>query len=323
MKAVAVAEFGGPENLHWTEVADPECGPEDVIIDVVATAVNRADVLQRKGLYPPPAGESDILGLECSGVISAVGSAVTGAAIGDEVCALLTGGGYAQRVAVPAGQVMPVPTGLTLDQAAALPEVACTVWSNLTDIGDLQAGETVLIHGGAGGIGTFAIQYAKALGATVITTAGSQPKLDLCANLGADVTINYREQDFAAITREQGGADVILDNMGAKYLDRNINALAADGHLVVIGMQGGIKAELNLAALIRSRGSVHATSLRSRSRQAKARICDQVVTAVWPLIADGQIRPVIDRVVAITDVAAAHAHMEASDHAGKIVMRIA
>ncbi|MGB3674977.1 MAG: NAD(P)H-quinone oxidoreductase, partial [Candidatus Nanopelagicales bacterium] len=230
MKAVVVREPGGVDQLAWDEVPAPALQPGEVLIDVAATAVNRADLLQRQGFYPPPPGASDILGLECSGTVAAIAPDVTGFAPGDQVCALLSGGGYAEQVAVPAGQVMPLPPGVDLATAASIPEVACTVWSNLIDVARLQAGEVVLLHGGAGGIGTHAIQLAKALGATVAVTAGSAEKLALCADLGADICINYRDEDFVDVLKTQaGGANVILDNMGAKYLERNVNALAADG----------------------------------------------------------------------------------------------
>ena len=235
MRAVIASEPGGPEVLTVSDLPDPEPGPGEVVIDVAATAVNRADTLQRQGKYPPPPGASDVLGLECSGTITAVGAEVTGWQVGDEVCALLAGGGYAERVLVPAGQVMPLPKGVDLVTAGALPEVACTVWSNVFMIAGLQPGETLLVHGGAGGIGNMAIQLAKALGATVITTAGSEEKLELCRKLGADVAVSYRDQDFVEEVKaatDGRGADVILDNMGAKYLDRNVSALATEGRLV-------------------------------------------------------------------------------------------
>ncbi len=257
MRAVIAPDPGGPEALVVTELPDPTPGPGEVVIDMTASAINRADTLQRQGFYPPPPGASDVLGLECSGVVSAVGDDVTDWSVGDEVCALLAGGGYAEKVLVPAGQVMPVPAGVDLVTAGALPEVACTVWSNVFMIAGLRQGETLLVHGGAGGIGTFAIQLAHALGVRVVTTAGSQEKLDVCRSLGADVTVNYKEQDFVEeVKAATGGAgvDVILDNMGAKYLSRNVDALATEGRLVVIGMQGGTKAELDLGVLMRKRG---------------------------------------------------------------------
>ena len=274
MRAVTAPSPGGPEALTVVDLPDPEAGPGEVVIDVVASAVNRADTQQRQGNYPPPPGASDVLGLECSGRISAVGEGVEGWAVGDEVCALLAGGGYAEKVAVPAGQVMPLPPGVDLETAAVVPEVACTVWSNVFMLGDLQPGETLLVHGGAGGIGNFAIQLAVAMGARVLTTAGTAGEASSCASrLGAERAIDYHDEDFVEVVQELGGADVILDNMGAKYLSRNVSALATEGHLVVIGMQGGVKGELNLGALLGKRGSVSATSLRARPVEEKAAIC--------------------------------------------------
>ena len=323
MYAVVVTEPGGPESMTWSQVPDPTLGPGEVLIDVAATAVNRADVLQRQGFYPPPPGASDILGLECSGTIAQVAADVTGLAVGDEVCALLTGGGYAQQVAVPATQVMPLPPNVDLVTAASIPEVACTVWSNLINVAQLQPGELVLLHGGSGGIGTHAIQVSKALGAEVAVTAGSPEKLAYCAELGADICVNYREQDFVEVLKEAGhGADVILDNMGAKYLERNVNARAPDGRIVIIGMQGGIKAELNLAALLGKRGAIHATSLRGRPLDQKAAICAEVAANVWPMFETGSVVPIVDTVMPITEVAAAHQRMQDSTHIGKIILTV-
>jgi putative PIG3 family NAD(P)H quinone oxidoreductase len=323
MRAVIATEPGGPEVLTVSEVEDPTAGPGEVVIDVVATAVNRADTLQRQGHYPPPPGASDVIGLECSGTVSAVGADVERWAAGDRVCALLAGGGYAEKVAVPAGQVMPVPDGIDLATAGALPEVACTVWSNVFMVAGLQADETLLVHGGAGGIGTMAIQLAHALGARVVATAGSAEKLELCRSLGADVTVNYREQDFVAEIRaatDGRGADVILDNMGASYLGRNVEALATEGRLVIIGMQGGSKGELDIGKLLRKRGAVVATSLRARPLEEKAAICAAVVEHVWPLVADGSIRPVVHTALPLEQAAQAHRLMEESGHVGKIVL---
>jgi putative PIG3 family NAD(P)H quinone oxidoreductase len=293
-----------------------------VLVAVAATAVNRADTLQRQGFYPPPPGASDVIGLECSGTITALGEGVEGWAVGDEVCALLAGGGYASYVVVPVGQVMPVPAGVSLVEAAALPEVACTVWSNVFMVAGLQPGERFLVHGGSGGIGTMAIQLASAVSAKVFATAGSAAKLAACAELGADVTINYREEDFVEVLKADGGADVILDNMGAKYLGRNVDALATEGRLVIIGMQGGSKGELDINALLRKRGAVIATSLRARPLADKAAICASVVENVWPLVADGTVRPIVHTTMPLEDVAAAHALMESSDHIGKIVLTL-
>jgi putative PIG3 family NAD(P)H quinone oxidoreductase len=320
MRAVIASGSGGPEVLSVGELPDPVPGPGEVLVAVAATAVNRADTLQRQGFYPPPPGASDVIGLECSGTVAALGEGVDGWAVGDEVCALLAGGGYASYVVVPVGQLMPVPAGVSLVEAAALPEVACTVWSNVFMVAGLQPGERFLVHGGSGGIGTMAIQLGSALSAKVFTTAGSAEKLAACAELGADVTINYREEDFVEVLRADGGADVILDNMGAAYLGRNVEALATEGRLVIIGMQGGSKGELDINALLRKRGAVIATSLRGRPADDKAAICASVVENVWPLVADGTVRPVVHATMPLEDVAAAHALMESSDHIGKIVL---
>jgi putative PIG3 family NAD(P)H quinone oxidoreductase len=320
MRAITAPEPGGPEALTVTELPDPEAGAGEVVIDVVASAVNRADTLQRQGFYPPPKGASDVLGLECSGRISQVGAGVEGWRVGDEVCALLASGGYAEKVAVPAGQVMPLPPGVGLAAAAAIPEVACTVWSNVFMVAALQPHETLLVHGGAGGIGNFAIQLAKALGAQVLTTAGSAEKVALCRSLGADRAINYRDEDFVEVVTEAGGADVILDNMGAKYLSRNVAALATEGRLVVIGMQGGTKAELDLGALMGKRAAVVATSLRARPTEEKAAVCAAVVEHVWPLIGEGKVRSFVHEEVPFEQSARAHELMESGAHSGKILL---
>lgn len=324
MRAVHADGRGGPEILSVREVPDVEPGPGEVAIDVVATAVNRADTLQRKGFYPPPPGASEVIGLECSGRVAALGEGVDGWSVGDEVCALLAGGGYASRVVVPVGQVMPVPAGVDLVTAAALPEVACTVWSNVFMVAGLQPHESLLVHGGAGGIGTFAIQLAAALGSRVLTTGGTPEKRAFCAELGAAVTIDYHDEDFVEVARreERGGVDVILDNMGASYLGRNVDALATEGRLVIIGMQGGVKGELDIAALLGKRAAVIATSLRGRPAQGKAAICAAVVEHVWPLVADGSVRPVIDRSLPLEDVAEAHRTMDAGSHTGKILLTL-
>ncbi|MBJ7901960.1 NAD(P)H-quinone oxidoreductase [Streptomyces sp. DSM 110735] len=323
MYAITIPEPGGPEKLVWEEVPDPAPGEGEVLVDVVATAVNRADIMQRQGFYDPPPGASPYPGLECSGRIAALGPGVSGWSVGDEVCALLSGGGYAQKVVVPAGQLLPVPAGISLDRAAALPEVVCTVWSNVFMLAHLRPGELLLVHGGSSGIGTMAIQLAKAVGARVAVTAGSKEKLDFCAELGVDILINYREQDFVAeIERatDGAGADVILDNMGAKYLDRNVQALAVNGRLVIIGMQGGVKAELNIGALLMKRGAVSATSLRARPLSEKAAIVAAVREHVWPLLASGVVRPVVDRELPMTDAAEAHRVVEGSGHIGKVLL---
>jgi putative PIG3 family NAD(P)H quinone oxidoreductase len=323
MKAAVAITPGGPEVLEYVDVPDVEAGPGEILLDVAATAVNRADLLQRQGFYPPPPGASDIIGLECSGTVAALGDGASGFEVGDHVCALLAGGGYATKVAVPAGQVMPLPEGVDVVTAAALPEVAATVWSNLMMVAGLRSGDNILVHGGAGGIGTFAIQLGHALGARVLTTGGTPEKLAFCAELGADVTINYHEQDFVEAVRDATdghGADVVLDNMGASYLARNVDVLADSGRLVVIGMQGGAKAELDLFTLMRKRGAVISTALRSRPVAEKATICAAVAEQVWPLVADGTIRPIIDRTLPLAEAAAAHARMEGGDHIGKIVL---
>ena len=325
MRAVTVSEPGPPDVLTWGDVPDPVLEPGTVLVDVMASAVNRADLLQRMGFYPPPAGASEVLGLECSGRVAAVGGGVRGWSVGDEVCALLAGGGYAERVVVPAGQCMPIPRGVDLVTAAGLPEVACTVWSNLVDVGRLGGGDAVLIHGGAGGIGTLAIQVARALGAApVLATAGSTDKLTRCRELGADIAINYRTDDFVAAVRAAApdGADVILDIMGAAYLARNVEALAVGGRLVVIGLQGGAKGEIDLNALLRKRAAVHATTLRSRPVEEKAAICRAVAENVWPLVADGRVRPVVSAVYPMDEVAEAHRLVEASDHVGKVLLTV-
>jgi putative PIG3 family NAD(P)H quinone oxidoreductase len=325
MRAVIAAGTGGPEVLSVRDVPDPEPGPGEVVVSVAAAALNRADLLQRQGFYPPPPGASDIIGMECSGTVAALGEGVEGWQVGDEVCALLAGGGYASRVAVPAGQLMPVPAGVDLVTAAALPEVACTVWSNVFMVAGLQRDEALLVHGGAGGIGSFAIQLASALGARVLTTAGSPEKRRACRELGADVAIDYREQDFVEEVRaatDGRGADVILDNMGAKYLARNLDALATEGRLVVIGMQGGTKAELDLGKLLRKRAAVIGTTLRARPVAEKSAICASVVEHVWPLVADGSVRPVVGRTLPLAEVAAAHELMESGEHSGKILLTV-
>lgn len=323
MRAVTQTAPGGPETLVVSELPDPVPGPGEILVDVAATAVNRADLLQRQGFYPPPPGASDVIGLECSGTVAALGEGVTGWAVGDAACALLAGGGYASRVVVPAGQVMPVPDGIDLVTAAALPEVACTVWSNVFMVAALRPDEVFLVHGGGGGIGTFAIQLAAASGARVFTTAGSADKLERCRELGAEVAINYRDDDFVDVVRtatDGAGADVVLDNMGAKYLGRNVDVLADEGRLVIIGMQGGSKGELDIGRLLSKRGAVIATALRSRPVESKARICASVVEHVWPLVADGQVRPVVSAVLPLDEVAEAHRLIESGEAVGKVLL---
>ncbi|MEU1337870.1 NAD(P)H-quinone oxidoreductase [Streptomyces sp. NPDC005827] len=323
MHAITIPEPGGPEALVWGEVPDPVPAEGEVLVEVVASAVNRADIMQRQGFYDPPPGASPYPGLECSGRIVAVGSGVSGWSVGDEVCALLAGGGYAEKVAVPAGQLLPVPEGVDLKQAAALPEVVCTVWSNVFMISHLRPGETLLVHGGSSGIGTMAIQLGKAVGARVAVTAGTKEKLDFCAELGADILVNYREQDFVAELKQAtdgAGADVILDNMGAKYLDRNVRALAVNGRLAIIGLQGGVKGELNIGALLGKRAAISATSLRARPLAEKAAIVAAAREHVWPLIAAGHVRPVVDRELPMAEAAQAQRTVEASEHIGKVLL---
>src|SRR5579875_207992 len=323
MRAVVITEPGDPEVLRWSEVPDPEPGPGDVLIDIVAGGVNRADLLQRQGFYPPPPGAPPYPGMECSGRIVSAGPEVTGWAPGEAVCALLAGGGYAERVAVPAGQVLPVPGDLSLPDAAALPEATCTVYSNVFQVGRLAPGETLLVHGGASGIGTMAIQMATAYGARVICTAGSPEKLARCRELGADVAINYREDDFVEAAKNATGGkgvDVILDIMGASYLARNVDALASAGRLVIIGQQGGSRAELNLGVLMVKRASVHATTLRARPTAEKAAIVAAVRENVWPLISAGKVAPVIARSVPMPDAAEAHRLLEGGLTTGKILL---
>jgi putative PIG3 family NAD(P)H quinone oxidoreductase len=313
VRAVTISKPGGPDVLRWSEVPDPRPAEGEVVVEVVATAVNRADLMQREGKYPPPKGAPPYPGLECSGrVLDANG---TGWQPGQEVCALLSGGGYAERVAVPATQLLPVPQGVSLREAAALPEVACTVWSNIVQIGRLQAGETLLVHGGGSGIGTFAIQLGKALGATVVTTA-RPAKHEALRKLGADRTIDYRSEDFAKLVQ----ADVILDIMGAQYLAGNVRALAPDGRLMMIGMQGGRTGEIDLGAMMAKRATLATTALRSRPKEQKATIISGVRREVWPLIDSGKVRPIVDREFPMPDAAAAHRLVESSDHLGKVVL---
>ncbi|SDT69891.1 NAD(P)H-quinone oxidoreductase [Jiangella sp. DSM 45060] len=323
MRAVVITEPGGPEVLRWTEVPDPVCGPGEVIVDVVASAVNRADLLQRMGKYPVPDGAPAWPGLECSGTVSEVGEGVTGWKAGDQVCALLSGGGYAERVVVPAGQLLQVPRGVDLVTAAALPEVVCTVWSNLVMTAGLRAGEVLLVHGGGSGIGTAAIQVGRALGARVAVTAGSSAKLERCAELGASILVNYRTDDFVEVVRSATnghGADVVLDIMGGAYLARNVEALAMDGRITIIGTMGGRRAELDLAAVMGKRARVTGSLLRRRTVAGKAAVVAEVCEHVWPLIESGAVRPVVDRVVPMPDAAEAHRVVADGEHVGKVLL---
>ncbi|MCM3845782.1 NAD(P)H-quinone oxidoreductase [Pseudonocardia sp. DR1-2] len=325
MWAITLTEYGGPEQMTWAEVPDPEPGPGEVVLDVVSSAVNRADLLQVQGNYPVPPGASEILGLECAGRIAALGDGVTGWSVGDEVCALLAGGGYATKVAVPAPQLLPVPAGVSLEEAGGLPEVACTVWSNVFLEGRLAEGETFLVQGGSSGIGTHAIQVAKALGARVAATAGHADRLQFCRDLGADIVIDYHDDIAEELKKATDchGADVILDNMGAKGLANNLSALARDGRLMIIGMQGGVKAELNIGALLAKRGHVSAMGLRGRpvdGPHSKAEIVDGVRENVWPLFADGRVKPVIFERFAMSDAADAHRRLDAGGVTGKLLL---
>jgi putative PIG3 family NAD(P)H quinone oxidoreductase len=324
MRAVVIDEPGGPEVLRVADVSDPKPQAHEVLIRVAATAINRADLLQRQGNYPPPPGAPPYLGMECSGTIAPLGAGVAGGQVGDEVCALLAGGGYAELVAAPAGQLMPVPAGVSLIDAAALPEVTCTVWSMLFGAGRLQPGESVLVHGGTSGVGSMAIQLAHARGARVFATAGTPRKIGFCRDLGADVAINYRDELFderlLAVT-EGAGVDVVLDNMGASYLPRNVASLAIGGRLIVLGLQGGRKGELDLGLVLAKRLMLHAAGLRGRSLEQKAAIVAETQHAVWPLIESGAVRPVIDRVLTLDDAGEAHRLVESSEHIGKVLLR--
>jgi putative PIG3 family NAD(P)H quinone oxidoreductase len=321
VKAVIVSAPGGPEVLRLEEVPDPVAGPGEVLLEVAAAGVNRADLMQREGHYPPPPGASEVLGLECSGVVAAVGDGVQRWRVGDRCVALLAGGGYATRVSVPEGQLVGVPEGVDLVTAAGLIEVAATVVSNLRLAG-LSAGERLLVHGGAGGIGSFAISYARTLGVQVLATAGSAEKLDYCRSLGAEVAISYRDDWVAAVrdATDGTGVDVILDVMGASYLEANVGCLAVGGRLMIIGLQGGRKGTLDVGALLRLRGHVIATNLRGRPVAEKAEICAAVEAEVWPLLGSGAIEPAPQTRFPLADAAAAHRRLESGDNLGKIVL---
>ncbi|KAH6773739.1 oxidoreductase [Perilla frutescens var. hirtella] len=323
MKAIVITEAGGPEVLQLQEVEDPKLKDDEILIRVAATALNRADTLQRMGRHPPPKGESEIPGLECSGVVEAVGKNVSRWKIGDKVCALVGGGGYAEKITVPAGQVLPVPPNLSLQDAASFPEVACTVWSTVFMMSHLSQGETFLIHGGSSGIGTFAIQLAKYLGIKVFITAGSEEKLAACKELGADVCINYKTEDFVSRIKEETGGkgvDVILDNIGASYLQRNLESLNFNGRLFIIGFMGGSVTEINLGSLLARRLTVQAAGLRNRSQENKAVIVSEVEKNVWPAIAAGKIKPVVYKRLPLEEAAEGHRIMESSKHIGKIIL---
>ncbi|XP_075486732.1 uncharacterized protein LOC142526317 [Primulina tabacum] len=326
MKAIVITGGGGgPEVLQLQEVEDPKIKDDEVMIRIAATAVNRADTLQRQGKHPPPKGDSPYPGLECSGTIEAIGSNVHRWKVGDQVCALVGGGGYAQKVAVPAAQVLPVPPGVSLQDAAGFPEVACTVWSTVFMTSHLTKGESVLIHGGSSGIGTFAIQLAKHLGVKVFITAGSGEKIAACKDLGADVCINYKTEDFVARVKEETGGkgvDVVLDNIGGSYLQRNLESLNYDGRLFIIGFMGGAVTEVNLSSLLVKRLTVQAAGLRSRSPENKANIVSEVEKNVWPAIASGKIKPVVYKSFPLEEAVEAHRLLESSKHIGKILLLV-
>lgn len=323
MHAITISEPGGPEVLEWREWTAPEPGPGEVAVDVAAAGINRADLSQRQGAYPPPAGASELPGLECSGTVAALGGGVTGWEVGDQVCALLAGGGYAERVVVPATQLLPVPVGVSTVDAAALPEVVCTVWSNVVREAGLSPEQVLLVHGGSGGIGTCAIQIGRALGARVAATAGSEAALNLCAELGAERTVNYRDGDFVSEVKEMGGADVVLDNMGASYLDRNLSALAPDGHLAVIGLQGGRQAELDMGKMLVKRIRMSVLGLRGRpldGPNGKADIVADVRRHAWPMVERGELRPLVHSRFPMPEASRAHELLEGGGIHGKVLL---
>lgn len=325
MRAILLSRTGAPDVLELVERQQPRPGPGEVVVKVAAVALNYADLMQRKGIYGKASSLPTVLGIECSGVIEDIGEGVDKWAVGDRVCTLTPGGAYAEFVAASADQLMPIPAGVSLLEAAGLPEAACTVWSNVLDICGLRQGETLLVHGGAGGIGSFAIQVASTLGAKVLATAGSKAKMTLCETLGAARAISYRDEDFPAVVKDETGgvgANVILDNMGACYFSLNLQALAVDGRLAIIGLQGGKDVAFSLGDLFARRASVFTTSLRDRPAEEKARIVRGVLDDIWPLVAAGQVRPVIDRTFALEEAAHAHEYMETGSHAGKIVLTV-
>jgi NADPH2:quinone reductase len=323
MRVIEIARPGGPEVLVPTERPRPEPGAGQILIEVAYAGVNRPDALQRAGAYAPPPGASDLPGLEAAGHVAAVGPGVTGWRVGDAVCALLPGGGYAEFAVTPAAHALPVPAGLTLREAACLPETCFTVWSNVVTRGGLSSGERLLVHGGSSGIGTTAIQIARALGARVFATAGSDDKCAACVALGAERAINYRTEDFVAVMTAEGGADLILDMVGGDYIARNLRALADDGRLVQIAFLQGPKAEVNFSTIMVRRLTVTGSTLRPQSDLAKARIAADLRARLWPLIEAGRVRPVIDSEFPLAEASAAHARMESSAHVGKIVLRVA
>ncbi|MBC3186623.1 NAD(P)H-quinone oxidoreductase [Corynebacterium sp. zg-331] len=318
MQAITLIDPADPTSLTLASTPLPELRPGEVLVKVHTAGVNRGDLLQAQGHYPPPPGASEVIGLECSGTIVDAGD--TGRRAGEEVGCLLAGGGYAEFVAVPQGQLAPVPEGLSLAETGSVMEVACTVWSNLGMVAGLGAGQRLLVHGGAGGIGACAIQVAKALGAEVAVTAGSAEKLEFCRRLGADILINYRERDFAEELR--GSCDVILDIMGAKYLDRNMRCLALDGRLILIGLQGGTRAQIDLGAMLPRRQSIHATTLRARALEDKARIVSATVDAVWPMFANGTLRHSVHATYPLAEAARAHATLRNGEVTGKVALAV-
>ena len=323
MRAITIHSPGGPEVLTGTDLDDPVPGHGEVLISVAAAGVNRADLHQREGTYPPPAGAPPWPGLEVSGTVAALGPGVSGFAVGDRVCALLPGGGYAQLAIASAGQVLPVPDSIDLIDAAALPEAIATVWSNVFMAAALRAGETLLVHGGSSGIGTMAIQLARAFGCQVAVTAGTAEKLEACRRLGADILIDYREQDFVDVILEATdgrGADVILDSIGGDYLDRNIRSLATRGRLMLIGNQSQMPGELSVGRLMSKWGTIQASTLRARPTVEKDQIIASVLANVWPLVAAGQIVPVVDERFALDDAARAHEKMESGANIGKLLL---
>ncbi len=322
MRAVEITRPGGPEVLALCERPVPVPGPGQILIRVAYAGVNRPDALQRAGAYAPPPGASPLPGLEAAGQVAAIGPGVTDWAVGDQVCALLPGGGYADYVVTPAAHALPVPAGMDLRQAACLPETFFTVWSNVFVRGKLQAGERFLVHGGTSGIGTTAIQLAKVWGARVFATAGSDDKCAACLALGAERAINYRTEDFGAVIKAEGGAHLILDMVGGDYLPRNVQALADDGRLVQIAFLQGPKVELNFAQVMMRRLTITGSTLRPQSDLAKARIAADLRAEVWPLLVAGRIAPVIDSDFPLADAAGAHRRMESSAHIGKIVLRV-
>lgn len=322
MRAIEITQPGGPEVLQLCERPMPEPRYGEVVIKVAYAGVNRPDALQRAGSYAPPPTASDLPGLEASGEIVAIGDGVAAWAVGDQVCALLPGGGYAEYVATPAAHCLPVPEGLGLKEAACLPETYFTVYSNVFQRGGLQAGERFLVHGGSSGIGTTAIQLARIFGARVFATAGSDEKCATCAELGAERAINYKNEDFVDVIRAEGGADLILDMVGGDYIPRNIKSLADDGRLVQIAFLQGPMAELNFAQVMVRRLTITGSTLRPQSDLAKARIAEALREHVWPLLDAGRIGPVMDSEFALEDASKAHARMETSTHIGKIVLRV-